>query len=139
MSRIYSLYCPFFSKVHPDAPAVHERSVLWARSLGMLPTEQHVWTARRAKVGWLIARAFPMATPGGLQLISDWTMLFCVLDDHIEQLNTAAEVEAYLQHLLDVFQAGVIRCSGDPCAAGILNLRQRILAMAPPSHLANCA
>jgi avermitilol synthase len=139
MLRMYSLYCPFTSKVHPDASAVHERSVLWARSLGMLPTEQHIQTAHHAKVGWLIARAFPTATPDGLQLIADWTMLFCALDDHIERRKTAAEVEAHLQHLLHVFQGDTTRCSEDPFATGMLNLRQRILAMASSSHLMNCA
>jgi len=105
----------------------------------MLPSEHHVRAAHKARTGWLIARAFPTATLGELQLIADWTVLFCVLDDHIEKLKTAVEVEMYLQYLLHVFQTDVARYSEDPFALGMINLRQRILAMASSSHLTYCA
>jgi hypothetical protein len=100
----------------------------------MLPTEQHVRTAQKAKVGWLVARAFPTAISRGLQLVADWTLLFCVLDDYIEKLDTADEVAAYLQHLLDVFRADIAGSCEDPFAAGMLDLRQRLLALASPIH-----
>ena len=135
MSRTESLYCPFSPEIHPDASSVHETSLRWAQALGMLSTEQHVRAAHQAKVGWLVARAFPTALPHGLQLIADWTLLFCSLDDHIEQLGTAGAIEAYLQHLLDVFRADIASSSEDPFVAGMLDLRRRLLAIAPPSHL----
>jgi avermitilol synthase len=128
------LYYPFDPKAHPDASSVHERSVLWARWSGMLPTEQHIRAAHKAKVGWLAARGFPTAVPRGLQLIADWTVLFCALDDHIEKLGSADEVECYLQHLLDVFRTGNAGSSDDPFVAGMKDLQQRLLAMAPPIH-----
>lgn len=139
MTRMGSLYCPFTSSVHEDASSVHAGSVLWAQSLGMLPTEQHIKHAQKAKVGWLIARAFPTATSCGLQLLADWTVLFFVLDDYIEKRKTSAEVEEYLQHLLDLFRADIAGSSDDPFAAGMLDLRSRLLAMGPVSHFINFA
>jgi avermitilol synthase len=139
MSRIDSLYCPFAPKLHPDASSVHDDSVLWARSLGMLPTEQHTTAAHRAKVGWLVAHAFPTAMPRRLQLVADWTVLFCVLDDHLEQLGPASEVKPYLQHLLELFRADIASSSKDPLAAGMLDLRRRLLALAPRSQLTRFA
>jgi hypothetical protein len=139
MTRMDSLYCPFTSSVHEDASSVHAGSVLWARSLGMLPTEQHVKHANKAKVGWLVARAFPTATSCGLQLVADWTMLFCLLDDHIEKRGTAVDVEDYLQHLLDLFRADIARSSDDPFAAGLLDIRARLLALGPISYFMSFA
>jgi avermitilol synthase len=134
MSRIDSLYCPFVPKVHPDASSVHEGSVLWALSLGMLPTDQHARVAHQAKIGWLVAYAFPTAMPRRLQLVADWTVLFCALDDYIEKLGQASEVEAYLQHLLDLLRADIASSSEDPLAAGMLDLQWRLLALAPLSQ-----
>ena len=134
MTRMDSLYCPFTSSVHEDASSVHAGSVQWAQSLGMLPTEQHVKHAHKAKVGWLVARAFPTATSCGLQLVADWTVLFCVLDDHIEKYGTAVDVEEYLLNLLDLFRADIAGASNDPFAAGLLDIRARLLAMGSVSY-----
>jgi avermitilol synthase len=128
------LFCPLAPNVHPDASSVHEGSVLWARSLGMLPTEQHVRSAHKAKVGWLVARGFPTAMLPGLQLAADWTVLFCMLDDYTEKLPAAAEVEVYLQHLLDLFRDDVAGPSEDPFALGMIDLRKRLLDLGPASH-----
>jgi hypothetical protein len=105
----------------------------------MLPTEQHIRAAYKAKVGWLVARAFPTAMPRGLQLVADWTVLFCGLDDHIERLGTADHVAAYLYHLLGVFRAEIAGSCEDPFVAGMLDLRQRLLALALPCHFMHFA
>jgi len=129
-----SLYCPFDPKVHPDASSVHEGSVHWARSLGMLPTEQHLRTACKAKAGWLVARAFPTAELQGLQLAADWAVLCCSLDDRIRRLGTADEVASYLQHLLHLLRADIAGSFEDPFAAGMRDLRERLLDLGPPNH-----
>lgn len=134
MLRMDALYCPFDPNLHPDASSVHEGSVRWAQSLGVLPTEQHVRTAHKTKAGWLVARALPTATQRGLQLAADWTLLFWVLDDHTEKLGSVGELAAYLQHLLDLFRVDIAGSFEDPFAAGMRDLRQRLLALAPPSH-----
>jgi hypothetical protein len=134
MPRMDSLYCPFDPKIHPDASSVHEGSIRWARSLGMLPTEQHVRTACKAKAGWLVARAFPTAELQGLQLAADWAVLCCSLDDRIRRLGTASEVASYLQHLHDLLRAEIAGSFDDPFAAGMRDLRQRLLDLGPPNH-----
>ena len=139
MQRMDSLYCPFTSNVHEDASEVHVGSVLWARSLGMLPTEQHVRSAHKAKVGWLVARAFPTAGSCGLRLVADWTVLFCMLDDFIEKCNSAVDVEEYLQYLLNLFRADIAGSFDDPFAAGLLDLRSRLLALGELSYFTNFA
>jgi 5-epi-alpha-selinene synthase len=107
--------------------------------MGMLPTEHHVRAAQQAKIGWLVARAFPTAMLRGLQLVADWTVLFCMLDDHLEKLRPASEVAAYLQHLLDLLRADIAGSPDDPFAAGLLDLRSRLLALGPPGHFTNVA
>ena len=134
MARMDSLYCPFTPKIHADASSVHEGSVLWARSMGMLPTEQHVRSANHTKVGWLVARGFPTAAPRALQLMADWTMLLCLLDDYVEGLDTADEVSEYLQHLLHLLRGNVTGLAEDPVAEGVMDLRQRMLTQVSPSH-----
>jgi len=134
MARIDSLYCPFAQSLHPDAALVHERSVLWARALGMLPTEHHVRSAHKAKLGYLAARTFPAATRQGLQLAADATMLFFVLDDYIETLGAADEVAAYLPYLLHLLRSGMTGALDDPFASGMIDLRQRMLALGTPRH-----
>jgi len=134
MARLESLYCPFASKVHPDASAAHEASVVWARTMGMLPTEQHVRGAQNAKVGWLAARGFPTATRRGLQLVADWTLLFCMLDDHIERLD-AAHAEAYLARLLGVLHSEPAIAS-DAFDAAMIDIRCRLQAQASAASIA---
>jgi hypothetical protein len=129
------LYCPFTPKIHPDASAIHESSVQWAKSLGMFPTEQHAAIAFKAKAGWLAARAFPTATTLGLQFVADWTLLFCLLDDHLEKSDEANNVELYLEELLNLLRAETADSSADSFALGMIDLRQRLLALGPPTHL----
>lgn len=134
MARIDSLYCPFAPSLHPDAASVHERSVLWARSLGMLPTDQDVRSAHKAKLGWLAARTFPTVTRQGLQLAADAAVLFFVLDDYTERLGSADEVAAYLEYLVHLLRCDITGSLADPFAAGMIDLRQRLLALATPTH-----
>jgi hypothetical protein len=105
----------------------------------MLPTEKHVLAAHKLKAGWLAARAFPTATPRGLQLVADWTMLFRILDGHIEKLGTADEVAAYLQYLLGLFRGDIEDSLQEPLAAGIRDLRQRLVDLRPPGHFTHLA
>ena len=88
----------------------------------MLPTEPHVRTAHQAKLAWLVARIFPTMMTRGLQLVADWTVLGCLLDDHIEKLGTASEVTTYLQHLLGQFRADLAGSVEDPFVAGMIDL-----------------
>lgn len=130
MARMESLYCPFASKIHADASQAHEASVQWAQSMGMLPTEQHVRGAQNAKVGSLVARGFPTASRDGLQLVADWTVWFCMLDDHIEEELRYADVEVYLTRMLEVLY-GDDMIAQDPFEAGLIDIRRRLIDLVP--------
>ena len=138
MMAINSLYCPFPSKIHPEAAAVQDRSVAWAQSLGLIATEQHVRAAHDARHGWLMARAFPRVTLRALQLVTDWTLVFFALDDHVEEVGTAGEVAVYLEYLLDVFR-GAAGPFDDPFARAMIDLRARALALGSRSQIARFA
>jgi hypothetical protein len=105
----------------------------------MLPTEQHVRTAHQAKLAWLVARIFPAMMTRGLQLTADWTVLGCLLDDHIEKLGTANDVTAYLQHLLGLFRGDLAGSFKDPFAAGMIDLRERAETLGPSNHVTHVA
>jgi len=129
------LYCPFEPEVHPGASLAHENSIRWARSQGLLETEQRAMSAEKARTGWLAARAFPTAMPHGLQWAADWLVLFCTLDDHIEKQRYATEVESDLLELLNLFRSGTDCPRNGPFGSAMLDLRQRLLALAPSSHV----
>lgn len=130
------LYCPFKPEIHPEAASVHENSIRWARSQGLLHTKQQEMAAEKAKTGWLVARGFPAAAPQGLQWAADWLLLFCALDDHIEMQRHAAGIEADLHNLLELFRSGSGRLHHVPFAAAMLDLRQRLLRLAPSCQVA---
>lgn len=131
-----SLYCPFEPEIHPDASSVHENSIRWARSRGVLHTKQREVTAEKARTGWLVARGFPAAAPQGLQWAADWLILFCALDDYIEMQRRAADVEPNLQNLLELFRSGNEQSRHVPFSAAMLDLRRRLLMLAPPGQVA---
>jgi 5-epi-alpha-selinene synthase len=107
--------------------------------LGVLHTERQALIAEKAKTGWLAARAFPTTTPHWLQWVADWLVLFCTLDDQVEKQGHANDVEAYLQDLLSLFRAGIANMPKHPVASAMMNLRQRLLELAPPGHFARFA
>jgi hypothetical protein len=127
MARMEALHCPFASKVHPDASLAQEASVQWAQAMGMLPTEQHVRGAQNAKVGWLVARGFPTASRDGLQLVADWTLWFCMLDDHIEELH-CADLDGYLGRMLEILHSDDV-IAKDSFEVALGDLRRRVGAL----------
>ncbi len=135
--EIPELYCPFDQALHPAAEHVHASSVAWARAMGLARDEHHVKALDRARVGWLVGRAFPVADRmPALQIASDWTTLFCLLDNHIENIHGAALSHVYLRGLLDVFCVGARPLlAGDPFAHALCDLRERMLALAVPGWL----
>src|SRR5947209_4560095 len=56
-----------------------------------------------------------------------------------EKLGTASEVTAYLQHLLDLFRGEIAGSVEDPFAAGMIDLRERAVALAPSNHVTRVA
>lgn len=130
---IPDLYCPFDPAVHPQASVVHTASIAWARAMGLAREEKHVQALHKAKVGWLVARAFPIADKlDALQIAADWITLFCLIDNHIESIRGPMLSHVYLRSLLDVFREGAAPKIIDPYAQAFRDLRERMIAVDVP-------
>lgn len=134
LSGLPALACPLAARVHHDADATHERSIAWACATGLAAPGQ-LARVRAARIGWLAARGFPRARLWALQLASDWTTLFCLLDDHVEALPTAGAVEARLAGLLRALDTATAP-AGDPFATALADLRARMDRRAPARWIA---
>lgn len=133
---IPDLYCPFDPAVHPEAARVHAQSVAWARAMGLAPNEQQVKALHRAKVGWLVGRAFPIADHlVALQIAADWTTLFCLIDNHIESIRGPTLSHVYLKGLLNVFREGAPPLIVDPFSQAFRDLRERMLLVKVPAWI----
>lgn len=134
--RIPDLYCPFNPAVHPAAAHVHAESIAWARAMGLARTETHVEALHKARVGWLVGRAFPVADHlPALQVAADWTTLFCLIDNHIENIRGPALSHVYLSGLLKVFRDGAAPLIADPFAQAFRDLRERMIEVGVPSWI----
>lgn len=134
--QIPDLYCPFDPAVHPAAAQVHTESVAWARAMGLARDDQHVQALHKAKVGWLVGRAFPVADDlPALQIAADWTTLFCLIDNHIESIRGPALSHVYLKGLLHVFRDGAPPLIADPFAQAFRDLRERMIDVGVPAWI----
>jgi hypothetical protein len=134
--QIPDLYSPFKPAVHPAAAHVHAESIAWARAMGLARSEQHVEALHRARVGWLVGRAFPVADHlAALQVASDWTTLFCLIDNHIENIRGPALSHVYLSGLLKVFRDGAPPLIADPFANAFRDLRERMIEVGVPAWI----
>ena len=134
--KIPDLYCPFDPAVHPAAADVHMQSVAWARAMGLARDDKHVQALHRSRVGWLVGRAFPVADDlPALQIAADWTTLFCLIDNHIENIRGPALSHVYLRGLLDVFREGAAPLIADPFAQAFRDLRERMLEVGVPAWI----
>src|SRR5581483_8008176 len=134
------LFCPFPPAVNPHAAAAHETSLAWARRLALVADDEQERRLDRARIGWLVGRAFPDTAPDELELAADWTTLFCLFDDRTEADGLAPmRLAAFLARLLDVFKSGKLHHDDDPLAHAFLDLRRRLAACAPAGWLAGFA
>lgn len=134
--QIPDLYCPFNPGIHPASAEVHTQSVAWARAMGLARDDQHLHALHKAKVGWLVGRAFPVADDlPALQIAADWTTLFCLIDNHIEHIRGPALSHVYLRGLLDVFRDGAAPLIADPFAQAFRDLRERMIEVGVPSWI----
>lgn len=123
------LYCPFPSAIHPEVAEIQAHTMAWAIALGLAHGERAASRLDFAKIGWLAARANPRAPRALVELVADWTTLFCLLDDHIERFAEAQAVGSYLDEVLAALTIVDAR-PGDSiqCAARDLQRRLKVLA-----------
>lgn len=134
--HLSSIDCPYLPAVHPAADDLHERTLQWARAMGLVRKPEHIQALDGSRVGHLVARVFPATTDlVALQLAVDWTTLFCCLDDHLEQIHGAVLTAAYLRGLLRVFRDGMPPHLTDPYSNAFGDLRERMLARRIPNWI----
>ncbi|MFO0548623.1 MAG: terpene synthase family protein [Polyangiaceae bacterium] len=97
-SRTSGIFAPEARCLHPDADRIEATSVTWALSHRLVAEERGLPRLRASRVGRLVARAMYDAPAAIVQIASDWTVLFCLLDDwlesHSEEGATAEIVDA---------------------------------------------
>jgi 5-epi-alpha-selinene synthase len=120
------LFCPFPSQVSPWAGDAQAESLRWARRFELCADEDGYRRLARARIAWLTARAFPMATRTGLQIAADWTTLFCLLDDLIEAKGAnMLSLARLVSRALDAFQLGSA-AADDAVGRALVHLRERM-------------
>ncbi|MCA9696443.1 MAG: hypothetical protein KC431_02875 [Myxococcales bacterium] len=135
-----ALYCPFEQALNPSVELVQSRSLDWCSRKHIVSEERRSHLAK-SKIAWLTARAFPQANIKGLQLASDWTHLFCLLDDRTDRLTCPVSLGAFLNDMLTVFRTGVLfgDMLTDPFAHALLDLRSRMLQLSSAAWLESFA
>ena len=128
-SDCLELHCPFPSGINPHVHEVQESSLKWCLDQRIVAEGWQFEHLAKSKIGWLEARAFHTAPADRLQICSDWTHLFCLLDDRTDKLDCTEALERFLDGLLDVFTSGVLINDyvTEPFAHAFLNLRARML------------
>jgi 5-epi-alpha-selinene synthase len=130
------LFCPFEAGLNPHVDAVQEASLEWCLRFGIVSEGKALAHLAKSKVGWLVARAFFQGAREPLQIASDWTHLFCLLDDRAEKFTCTVELSGFLSALSESFESGHSTLPGEPFADALLDLRARMLAASSPSWLA---
>lgn len=131
--RAPELHCPFASHIHPDADSIHLRSLAWAARVGLASSPAEERRLDAAKIGTLVARAHPSGALPALQIAADWTVLFCLLDDHLERLPSPSTVARTLARLSSALRHGTSGRANDPFERACLDLHARLAHMANPA------
>lgn len=84
------LFYPFTSRISSHAEVVQARSLGWLRLFGLV--RDGALLTGLSEVGHLVARTYPDAELEMLQIASDWTTLFFLWDDLVEQVQDHNEV-----------------------------------------------
>jgi 5-epi-alpha-selinene synthase len=139
--RVPELHCPFAPAVHPAAAAVHARSLAWAREVGLAAGESAAARLDAARIAWLVARAHPGGARRPLQIAADWTVLFCLLDDHLERLPSPSAVADLLARLASALCHGAaapqapggVEPGAEPLLRACADLHARLQLAATPA------
>lgn len=77
------LFCPFLTTANPSAMIVQRRTLEWLDEMNIEVTGALFDDI--SEVGWLSALTYPASPLEPLQLAADWTTVFFLLDDLVEQ------------------------------------------------------
>jgi 5-epi-alpha-selinene synthase len=129
-----SLSCPFPSAINPHATEAQQATIAWARRLRLLQRDAAYRRLNRLQYGMLMARAYPLASPETLQIVTDWSTWLFLLDDQCDEAGMGRDPEqlACLHSLfLSVLQGFPPAQDATPLVQGLWDLYTRIIAHAP--------
>jgi hypothetical protein len=111
--------------INTHVSTAQHRSVEWAERLALIQGEPQKNRLHRSKIAWLVGRVSPTASLEGLQVASDWTTLFCLMDDRIEDPTLhPIQASALLSQWLRSFREGT--ASQDAISQAFADLHQRM-------------
>jgi len=85
VERQLALLSPFPAAMHPDVDQMHRQTVKWALQYELIASQQDRRHLDASHYTLLMARAYPTADPGALQLIADWNTWTFLLDDYFDE------------------------------------------------------
>jgi hypothetical protein len=100
------LDCPFSASVNPHALTVQRQNLEWLESTG-IKLEGSLFQDV-SEVGWLAAHVYPTATPETLQLAADWTSLFFLLDDLVEEATSEDAIRLRNERVLSALTSSTL-------------------------------
>ncbi len=80
------LDCPFSTSRNPHASTIQRQTLEWLDGMGVKLTGTLFDDV--SEVGWLAAYVYPSAAPDTLRLAADWSSLFFLLDDLVEEATS---------------------------------------------------
>ncbi len=88
-----SIFCPFPSAVNTHVESVEEHTLAWARRFALVRDEAAIARLRDAKVGRLVARAYPHSPRDALAILTDWHTWLFALDDECDEAGIGKRPE----------------------------------------------
>src|SRR5262245_62925055 len=87
------LSCPFPSAINPHAIQAQQATIDWARRFRLLQRDAAYRRLNRLRYGMLMARAYPLAEPETLQIVTDWSTWLFLLDDQCDEAGMGHDPE----------------------------------------------
>jgi hypothetical protein len=120
------------SMISSEADEIDKRSIAWVEQHSMLHRPDQFDRLRRAKLGYLSARTYPLAPPDVLRVLSDWHIWLFALDDgYCDESDFGArpldmvQMAARLMQIVDS-PAEVIPQGAGRCASALHDVRERL-------------
>jgi 5-epi-alpha-selinene synthase len=124
--------------MNPHAAQAQQATIAWARRHRLLQRDAAYRRLNRLQYGMLMARAYPFAAQGALQIVTDWSTWLFLLDDQCDEAGIGQNPEQLHDlhaRLLDILRGVPPRQHEEPLVHGLWDLRARLLAHAAEGWL----
>ncbi|MBA2377823.1 MAG: terpene synthase family protein [Rubrobacteraceae bacterium] len=133
-AHLRELRYPFASAINEHAEEVHIETVEWARSSGLISTDEAYEQALEGRLGWLAGYFHPTADRETLRLISDWCTWMFTRDDLLDNPDYFRHPErlaALDNRLLDILRGDEPNAKDEPLPIVLAALRDRLRPKVP--------